>query len=337
MAGSTTTRSGDQLRPFVRGGGAWRNFKARYAETDEMYARMLAISDRLAALTVAGKADPDLLDAARDELYRGQCNCPYWHGAFGGLYLPHLRNAIYHHLIASHDLLDEAEGIEGPRVSLDVADYNLDARQEVKLENDRLIALVRPAQGGHVYELDVRHCKANVLATLDRRPEAYHAGVASGAGGPYESSKRVEGLNERLVYDRHPRKALVDHIYPLDVRLEDLIACRDVERGDFATGAYLSQGDPPRRQRRARHGAPRLGRRPRDPGPQDDPARRRVADAGGPLRARRAARGSAASISPSSSTSPAWPATPTTATIPTRKGIAWGCSTRGSTSRTRPA
>ncbi len=233
--------AGSQLRPFVRGGGAWRNFKARYAETDEMYSRMLAISDRLAALTVAGKADPDLLDAARDELYRGQCNCPYWHGAFGGLYLPHLRNAIYHHLIASHDLLDEAEGLEAPRVALDVADYNLDARQEVKLENDRLIALVRPAQGGHVYELDVRHCKTNVLATLDRRPEAYHAGVASGAGGPYESSKRVEGLNERLVYDRHPRKALVDHVYPLDVRMEDLIACRDVERGDFATGAYLSR------------------------------------------------------------------------------------------------
>jgi alpha-amylase len=138
-------------------------------------------------------------------------------------------------------LLDEAEGITGPRVSLEVADYNLDARQEVKLENDHLIALVRPAQGGHVYELDVRHNKANVLATLDRRPEAYHAGVASGAGGPYESSKRVEGLNERLVYDRHPRKALVDHVYPIDVRLEDLIACRDVDRGDFATGAYLSK------------------------------------------------------------------------------------------------
>ena len=233
--------AGEGLRPFVRGGGAWRNFKARYAETDEMYSRMLAISDRLAALTIADQADPDLLEAARQELYRGQCNCPYWHGAFGGLYLPHLRNAIYHHLIASHDLLDEAEGLDGPRVSLDVADYNLDARQEVKLENDRLIALVRPAQGGHVYELDVRHCKTNVLATLERRPEAYHGAIASGAGGPYESSKKVEGLNERLVYDRNPRKALVDHIYPLDVKLDDLIACRDVERGDFATGAYLSK------------------------------------------------------------------------------------------------
>ena len=28
---------------------------------------------------------------------------PYWHGAFGGLYLPHLRNAIYRHLISAQN------------------------------------------------------------------------------------------------------------------------------------------------------------------------------------------------------------------------------------------
>ena len=44
--------------------------------------------------------------SARRALYRGQCNCPYWHGAFGGIYLPHLRNAIYNQLIACDNLLD---------------------------------------------------------------------------------------------------------------------------------------------------------------------------------------------------------------------------------------
>ncbi len=138
----------ERLRPFVRAGGFWRNFKARYAESDEMYTRMLAVSNRLAGLEANGQADPDYLEVARQELYRGQCNCPYWHGAFGGLYLPHLRNAIYHHLIAADNALDEAEGKEGPRVSIEAGDFNLDARQEVRLENDRLVALVRPAQGG---------------------------------------------------------------------------------------------------------------------------------------------------------------------------------------------
>ena len=99
----------EEIKPFFRAGGYWRNFKARYPESDEMYARMLGISWRLAAAAARDGADPDYLEIARRELYRGQCNCPYWHGAFGGLYLPHLRNAIYRSLITAHNALDEAE------------------------------------------------------------------------------------------------------------------------------------------------------------------------------------------------------------------------------------
>lgn len=244
----------DHVRPFVRAGGFWRNFKNKYAETDEMYARMLEVSRRLDRLEEGGEADAEALDDARRELYRGQCNCPYWHGAFGGLYLPHLRNAIYKHLIASHDALDRAEGKLGPRVSLEVADFNLDARLEAKLENDRLVAFVRPASGGHVYELDVRRVGVNVLATLDRRPESYHGAIASAVAsgpsaevqeGPSNLHDRVilkqEGMDRLLVYDRSPRKALVDHFFPMDVSLDDLRTCRAVERGDFASGTYLSK------------------------------------------------------------------------------------------------
>ncbi|MGZ3317938.1 MAG: alpha-amylase/4-alpha-glucanotransferase domain-containing protein [Isosphaeraceae bacterium] len=245
----------DEIKPFFRAGGFWRNFKARYPESDEMYARMLGISRRLADASARGGADPDYLEIARRELYRGQCNCPYWHGAFGGLYLPHLRNAIYRSLITAHNALDDAEAKTGPRVALEVGDFNLDARQEVKLENESLIVLVRPTQGGHIYELDVRQTAINVLATLQRRPEAYHQAIANAihpedrdraqGDGPASIHDRVvlkqEGLDQLLVYDRHPRTALVDHFYPIDVTLDDLAACSDVERGDFVTGTYLSR------------------------------------------------------------------------------------------------
>jgi alpha-amylase len=242
----------ERLKPFVRAGGFWRNFKARYSESDEMYARMLGLSQRLADTRANGRSDPDYLDIARQELYRAQCNCPYWHGAFGGLYLPHLRNAIYRHLIASENALDDATGRTGPRVAIEVGDFNLDARQEVRMENDHLVALVRPATGGHIYELDVREARTNLLATLERRPEAYHHVIAAAARhpgqdyhGPASVTNRVilkhEGLDRLLVYDNAPRKALVDHFYPGNVTLDDLRACRDVERGDFVTGAYLSK------------------------------------------------------------------------------------------------
>jgi alpha-amylase len=241
----------ERLRAFARAGGFWRNFKSKYAETDEMYARMLGVSQRLAA--TGPDADPDYIEVAKQELYRGQCNCAYWHGAFGGLYLPHLRNAVYHHLIAADNALDEVMGLTEPRVSLDVDDFNLDARQEVRLQNDRLIAFVGPARGGHIYELDVRNPAANVLATLDRRPEAYHGAIAEAIGGGGQGLPvgaaiirdkivlKHQNLDRRLVYDRYPRKALVDHFYPRDVTLDDLAACRDVERGDFVLGTYLAK------------------------------------------------------------------------------------------------
>ena len=100
---------------FSDAGGYWRNFKAKYPESDEMYARMLGVSRRLLAVQANPDADPDYLEIARHELYRGQCNCPYWHGSFGGLYLPHLRNAVYHSLISAHNALDDAKGGWGPR------------------------------------------------------------------------------------------------------------------------------------------------------------------------------------------------------------------------------
>jgi alpha-amylase/alpha-mannosidase (GH57 family) len=142
------------VAPFVRG-GFWRNFKAKYSETNEMYARMMAVSKRLQAAIDAG-ASGDLIDYARTELYRGQCNCAYWHGAFGGIYLPHLRNAIFNHLIAADNLLDQAAGKSGAWVEANVGDWNFDARQEVQLASDRLSVMLSPSEGGQMIELDVR-------------------------------------------------------------------------------------------------------------------------------------------------------------------------------------
>ena len=121
-----------RIARFVRG-GFWRNFKVKYPEADEMYARMMMVSRRLESLVKeAGAGDEhvaggyasngeavnrELVEQARRALYRGQCNCSYWHGAFGGIYLPHLRNAVYNQLIAADNLLDRATGRTEPWVT----------------------------------------------------------------------------------------------------------------------------------------------------------------------------------------------------------------------------
>ncbi len=238
------------IRRLGGGGGNWRNFRVKYPESDEMYVRMLAVSRRLAEAEASG-IDPAIVESARMDLYRGQCNCPYWHGAFGGLYLPHLRNAIYKHLIAADVELDRIEGLTGPRVEAVVQDWNLDARNEVRLRNESLTAFIRPAQGAQLYELDVHAPGVNLLATLDRRVEAYHQVIVDAALGHAEGDAppsvsqgvlfKHPDLDRLLVYDRSPRKAFVDHVYPLDATLDDAARCRDIERGDFAAGAYLGR------------------------------------------------------------------------------------------------
>ncbi|MEM6799326.1 MAG: alpha-amylase/4-alpha-glucanotransferase domain-containing protein [Planctomycetota bacterium] len=230
----------EAIKPFVRG-GYWRNFKARYPETNEMYTRMQMVSRRLDALRRSQQDHSELLDFATTELYRGQCNCSYWHGAFGGVYLPHLRNAVYNHLIAADNLMDQYEGRGGQWVEIDAADYTLDGRKEVRLASDRLVAMLSPSEGGTLYEFDVRSICHNLLATLNRREEAYHrkvrAGQQTGDDATASIHDRVvfkqEGLDEMLQYDTYPRKALVDHFFDLDASLDAVERSEQREQGDF--------------------------------------------------------------------------------------------------------
>ncbi len=257
-----------EVAPFVRG-GYWRNFKVKYPETNEMYARMQMVSQRLHDAIKSPTNGPlrtgrfsdqsngrssrieTLLDQARAELYRGQCNCSYWHGAFGGAYLPHLRNAVYQHLISADNLLDAAEGRglgenDQTWVELTTDDYNFDARPEVRLASNRLIALIAPSHGGHLYELDVRAICHNLLATLTRREEAYHDAIRA---GEREANSDVASIHDRVVFkqkdldqrmqfDRYRRKSLVDHFYDANVAAESIANGQYEELGDFVTAPF---------------------------------------------------------------------------------------------------
>jgi alpha-amylase len=233
----------ESLKQFIRG-GYWRNYRVKYSEAEEMYARMMAVSGRVQSL--AGPAESDALDEARMELYRGQCNCSYWHGAFGGIYLPHLRNAVYNHLIRAENLLDRAAGRQGPWVDAADDDYNFDGRQEIQLANDKLLAMIAPHRGGQIYELDVRSICHNLLATMTRRPEAYHrkvlAGANNGQGECASIHDRVvfkqEGLDRAVQYDDYLRNGLIDLFYENETTLEAVASGNARQGGDFVEAPY---------------------------------------------------------------------------------------------------
>lgn len=251
-----------QLADFVRG-GVWRNFRTKYPEANEMYCRMLQVSQRLEELTAADteREHFDLLSRARTELYRGQCNCSYWHGAFGGLYLPHLRHAVYEHLIAADTLLEQAAArlqaaAEGTPVAdrwvrVDSGDFNHDARKEIRLTGDRLVAYLSPGSGGHLYELDVRGIRQNLLATMNRRPEIYHDAILQAARSDGDddglNAASIQGeiickqddLDQKIAYDQWPRKALVDHFLRPGLTRDEFRG-GDGHVSDFHIGAYQS-------------------------------------------------------------------------------------------------
>ncbi|MFM8892693.1 MAG: alpha-amylase/4-alpha-glucanotransferase domain-containing protein, partial [Planctomycetia bacterium] len=230
---------------FLRG-GSWRNFRMRYPEANEMYARMMAVSRRVERLAAtADLPDPAAVTEATQALYRGQCNCAYWHGAFGGIYLPHLRNAVYRELIAADVAADRAEGRSTPWVEGTTGDFDFDGRTEIRLAGDGLEAWIAPARGGMVYELDLRDQRHNLLATLDRRPEAYHAQVLAGPGNArsvVDASQvakfKQEGLEQLVRYDATRRKSLLDHFWDCDVSAEAIVSGAAMERGDFSSGVY---------------------------------------------------------------------------------------------------
>ncbi|QDT36464.1 alpha-amylase/4-alpha-glucanotransferase domain-containing protein [Stratiformator vulcanicus] len=252
------------LKQFLRG-GFWRNFRVKYPEVNEMYCRMLQVSERLEKFTSGEHLTDraDLVHQARTDLYKAQCNCSYWHGAFGGLYLPHLRNAVFQHLISADTALDVADGRQAESLTADVADFDLDARKEVRVTGESFVALLKPSRGGHLYEYDIRAINHNLLATLDRRPERYHETIRQHAArlkheaehgsaeqhhhGGHDEDEGVSihdlvhfkqpDLDQKLIYDRWPRKSLVDHFLQPGLSLEDFRRGEGVI-GDFETGVY---------------------------------------------------------------------------------------------------
>ncbi len=106
--------------------GRWEHFLDRYPEADILYRKMLMASNR------AGR---DRAPAeALTEVLRGQGNDPYWHGAFGGLYLPHLRAEAHRRLLSSRLAIDAAGRSGRSWAKMERFDWDADGRDEIHVE-----------------------------------------------------------------------------------------------------------------------------------------------------------------------------------------------------------
>ncbi|HLB25791.1 MAG TPA: alpha-amylase/4-alpha-glucanotransferase domain-containing protein [Nitrospirota bacterium] len=241
----------DTKRLFVKG-GFFRNFLAKYPESNAMHKRMLQVSAKVHRALPLAKDAPAKAGGMLEDLWRGQCNDAYWHGVFGGLYLPHLRDAVYRHLIRAEEAAEKAlvkkDGGGPDYLLVEEGDFDGDLASEVMVSNGECALFVDPEEGGIIYELDYRPVSMNFMNTLARREEAYHRKIGEAeaqrrAGGTAKTihektTAKEEGLSEFLHYDRYRKASLIDHFLGGDTDLDAFRTSRHHEIGDFVSGIY---------------------------------------------------------------------------------------------------
>jgi len=205
-------------------GSHWRNFLAKYTESNRMHKKMLAIS----ALCRSAGDPPE----ARRAVGRAQCNDAYWHGVFGGLYLPFLRAAIWRELAVAEGWLRR-----GTSLTYELLDLDADGREEIWIHGPDCSALVAPHRGGVIEEFTVFEEGVNYADVLTRREEAYHElGARAGEAGGREASDgapSIHDLEGRLRMDELPPRDHEDRVL-----LTERVLKSDVDQRGYARAEY---------------------------------------------------------------------------------------------------
>lgn len=213
------------------GSASWRNFLTRYREANLLHKRGWDLYRRADA--AGGCA------AAEDHLLAAECNDAYWHGWFGGVYSPHLRNQAFEHLLAAEAALDR----EAEPPPLRRLDLHGDGSEVIELRSAELRVAVTPADGGTIEELDWLPGRANLINSITRQPESYHDALrqqqavnpAELPGGAVTASAEVLA---RLQYDRWPAQAARLLLVPPEAAWPAYRSQTLVTDLELAAGAY---------------------------------------------------------------------------------------------------
>jgi len=219
-----------EARRFLRG-GQFRDFSLRYPESHHLRCRQLQVSDE-----VSQSNDSE----ARLDLYQAQCNDAYWHGVFGGLYLPHLRRAVYQKLIAAELKIPFASGWEK-------FDFNLDGEDEWVLKTPAFFVWVTPSYGGGISEIDYRYQEINLTDVLTRRQEFYH--LYSTSGGEPGSGKSIHEIarvlppeaQKWLTFDDYQRLSFLERFLPSTITRDAYSQVYHQRPGDFIGQKFTAE------------------------------------------------------------------------------------------------
>jgi alpha-amylase len=225
-------------------GGCFYNFFDRYEESRYMRERVWAVSEALDRLP-SGNGSAEGVRKARQALYKAQCNCGYWHGVFGGLYLHHLRSSVFENLIRADGMMAEAAShaslaAKGSQVQI----VKLESGDRTVFRQKNTISFFNAQYGAALEELDFVPKNANILCTLQRRKEFYHDSVLkktpSTAATAIHAMLGVKdkNLEKSLFYDPVRRLSFMDHFFERNISAVEFERSSYAEAGDFVGKPY---------------------------------------------------------------------------------------------------
>lgn len=217
-------------------GGIWKNFFHKYSESNRIHKRVLELSNNKALNKDKKYAD---------WIMKAQCNDVLWHGIFGGLYLPNLRDNAYRYIINAEKRRDE---LLKENIYCEIKDIDFDGYNEVKYSNEDFILIFDAKTGGQITELSLKDGSFNLQNTLTRRAESYHEKIMSGqpkSGGSGISTIHKMSLNasqeikSMIKYDWYDKNSFIDHITDENISRDSFENCSFREYGDFANMPYM--------------------------------------------------------------------------------------------------
>lgn len=218
-----------QLEHLIRG-GIWKNFFLKYQESNWIHKRFLELSKKNSTSTRFKKA-----------LYKAQCNDVLWHGIFGGIYLPNLRDNAYKYII-------ECENILGNEPKSEVVDINLNSYEEYKFFTAMLLCIIDCKNGGQIVELDLRDVGFNLQNTLTRYKEIYHESIVKTVpANPSQEQEESTTIHNNVLtthedldfhVDWYLKKSAIDHISDENFSLSHFQANTFKEYSDFSNQPF---------------------------------------------------------------------------------------------------
>ncbi|MFP4564117.1 MAG: alpha-amylase/4-alpha-glucanotransferase domain-containing protein [Spirochaetia bacterium] len=190
----------------------YRQLLTRYPESNLLYAKMIYTN----ILVNQIRGDKYRKKSAREELWKGQCNTPYWHNMGGGIYDNGLRKAAYRSLIEAEKITHE-KGIFIP--SILTVDFDMDGLKEYLYQGNDLNAYVH-LRGGILFELDYLSKSWNYLDTISRQREHYHDKNSS-------------------IVDAYMRKGFIDHFFTKGTSIGNFEKNMEIEECSFTKKMYL--------------------------------------------------------------------------------------------------